>query len=124
MVQLGYFFRTAALASRTPGASPAISLLSYSKNTGLSGELRLMSSSVADAMRSSRSGSGGTMVGSATGSGGAGGRAADDGVEGAGAGGGIARATGGFFLPHAETATVNTTRTSSAARGAGKRINI
>src|SRR5580704_6350021 len=117
MVQLGYFFRTAALASRTPGASPAISLLSYSKNTGLSGELRLMSSSEADAMRSSRSGSGGTMVGSATGSGGAGGRPPVDGDEGGAApGGGIARATGGFLPPHAEATTVNTTRTASAAR--------
>ena len=51
-----------------------ISLLSYSKNSGFNGELRLMSSSDADAIASSLTGSGGTMVGSATGSGGAGGR--------------------------------------------------
>ena len=80
------------------------SLLSYSKNVGLSGELRLRpsrSSSAADEMASALTGSCGTTVGSATGSGGSGGRAD---VEGAGAavgGGGMGRATGGLLPPQA-----------------------
>src|SRR6185295_19349473 len=84
----------------------------YSKKTGLNGELRLRSSSDADAIASSRTGSGGTIVGSATGSGGAGGR--EPVVELApGGGGGSGRATGAGFLPHA--ATLITRSSSSAA---------
>src|SRR6476469_2643601 len=73
-----------------------MSPLSYSKNTGFSGELRFKSSSDAVAIASSRSGSGGTVVGSGAGAGGAGGRV--DVPEGPAGGDGIGRATGGLFL--------------------------
>src|SRR5581483_4269577 len=107
-VQVGYCLMTAALASSTARASAVRSLLSKSKNTGLSGELRLISSSDADEIASSATGSGGTTVGSATGSGGAGGRAADA-AGAAAAGGGAGRATGGFLPPHAAASTATTT---------------
>src|SRR5206468_9677003 len=74
--QVEYFFNVAALSSSARCASDDRSLLSKSKKTGLSGELRFRSSSDADEIASSRTGSGGTTVGSATGSGGAGGREA------------------------------------------------
>src|SRR5262245_46223060 len=110
--QLGYFFNVAAFSSRVFCASALRSLLSYSKNTGFSGELRLRSSSEAEAIASSRTGSGGTTVGSATGSGGAGGRELPlvDVVP--GGGGGIGRATGGVFLPHAATLMTMSSRTA------------
>src|SRR2546426_5280 len=63
-----------------------------------------------DAIASSRTGSGGTIVGSATGSGGAGGR--DGGVEIApGKGGGIGRAMGACFFPHPATLITTSNRT-------------
>src|SRR5204862_3173899 len=70
-----------------------------------SGELLFRSSSDAAEIASSLTGSGGTMIGSTTGSGGAGGR---DGaaVFAGGTGGGIGRAIGGFLAPQA-TAAVN-----------------
>src|SRR5439155_23880121 len=95
-------FNVAALSSSARCASDDRSLLSKSKKTGLSGELRFRSSSDADEIASSRTGSGGTTVGSATGSGGAGGREAGVVVLG-GAGGGIGRAIGVCFLAHAAT---------------------
>src|SRR4029453_19103343 len=112
MVQLEYFFRASALAARIPLPSLVISLLSYKKNTGLIGELRLRSSSEADAILSSRTGSGGRTVGSGTGSGAAGGGAAAAAAPGPVGGGGAARATGGVFLPHAATPAARTTRTT------------
>src|SRR5207302_2994592 len=68
----------------------------------------------ADAMASSRTGSGGTIVGSATGSGGEGGRAAGF-VVGAG-GGGVGRATGGTFLWQPIAARSDITASSFAIR--------
>src|SRR5437867_9372243 len=112
MDQVEYFFRVAAFASSMLLPSALISELSYSKNTGFSGELRFKSSSDAEAMRSSFTGSGGTSVGSATGSGGAGGRAAATGGAGL-FGGGAGRAMGGFLPPHAaasDTSTITTKR--------------
>src|SRR5437879_5163670 len=93
------------------------SALSYSKKAGLSGEFRLRSSSEADVIASSRTGSGGTIVGSATGSGGAGGREALSAVVAAGAGG-VGRATGGLFLWHAVTpsAAITTVAYNAARR--------
>src|SRR3954453_21671893 len=99
-VQAGYCFSTPALSLSARCASDVSSLLSYSKNAGLSGEVLFRSSSDADEIRSSRTGSGGTMVGSAPGSGGAGGREAVLDEEGGG-GGGTGLATGGFFPPQA-----------------------
>src|SRR5262245_36057261 len=120
MAQVEYFFSSAALASRTERPSSVISLLSYSKNSGFSGEVRLMSSSYPDSMLSSLTGSGGTIVGSATGSGGDGGRDADPVVPGGGAG----RGTGAFFPPHAMAATANATNVQVAAPRAAVRISI
>src|SRR4051812_25705314 len=95
--QLGYFFSSAALASSAFCEAALRSLLSSSKYTGISGEFLFKSSSDADEIASSRTGSGGTTVGSLTGSGGAGGRVGlVDAVT--GGGGGIGRATGGAFL--------------------------
>jgi hypothetical protein len=71
----------------------------------LSGEFLFRSSIDADEIASSRTGSGGTTVGSATGSGGAGGRV---GVVVA-VGGGAGRATGGAFLWHAAAVVIATT---------------
>src|SRR5438067_5652193 len=105
MVQVPYFFSSPASWSSALCAAGLRSLLSSSKNTGWSGEFRFKSSSDADEIASSRTGSGGTMAGSVTGSGGAGGR---PGVEGAvvAGGGGVGRATGGVFLPHAAAITL------------------
>src|SRR2546427_446134 len=75
------------------------SLLSRSKYTGFSGEFLFRSSSEADEIASSRTGSGGTTVGSATGSGGVGRR--EGAVVAVVVGGGAGRATGGAFLWHA-----------------------
>src|SRR5438552_16993642 len=111
-VQLGYRFRTVAFSVNAVCAGVSSSALSRAKNAGLSGELRLRSSSEADEMESLGTGSGGTTVGSATGSGGAGGRvAAADAVV---TGGGAGRATGGVFLPQ-PTAVSPTTRRIGAA---------
>src|SRR5712691_7964672 len=123
--QLVYFFNAEAFAFRTAWPSALTSLLSSSKNTGLSGELRLRSSSEADAMVSSLTGSGGTTMGSATGSGGAGGRAA----EGAAAfavvgGGGAGRATGAFLPPHAAATSATKISTHCAAWEAADRVDI
>src|SRR5437762_1474645 len=123
--QVEYFFSAEALALRTAWPSALTSLLSSSKNTGLRGELRLRSSSEADAMVSSLTGSGGTMMGSATGSGGAGGRTAGGAtaavvVDGGGAG----RATGAFLPPQAAATTATRIRTHSAARKAADRVDI
>src|SRR5262245_46124828 len=78
--QLPYFLSSEAFSFSVCWASVDSSSLSYSKKTGLSGEFLFRSSSDAAAMASSRTGSGGTEVGSATGGGGGGGR--DAGVEG------------------------------------------
>src|SRR5438132_10109171 len=120
-VQLGYFFRTAASASSAAWPAALTSALSSSKNNGLSGELRFRSSSEADAMASSRAGSGGTTVGSATGCGGAGGRVPGAVVV---VGGGCGRAMGGFALWQASSVAVRTIRTKSAAREAASRVCI
>src|SRR3954453_18485725 len=101
-VQAGYCFSTPALSLSARCASDVRSLLSYSKNAGLSGEFLFRSSNDADEIRSSRTGSGGTIVGSATGSGGAGGRDAAADPPGGG-GGGRGLATGGFLPPQAPT---------------------
>src|SRR4029453_16141194 len=72
--------------------------LSYSKKTGLSGEFLFKSSSEADAIASSRTGSGGTMGGAGAGGGGRGGAGAvEEGIDAGVAG----RATGALFLWHA-----------------------
>src|SRR6187455_2754105 len=97
-VQAGYCFSTPAFSLSARCASDVSSLLSYSKNAGLRGEFLFRSSSDADEIRSSRTGSGGTIVGSATGSGGAGGRDAEPDPAGVG-GGGSGLATGGFLPP-------------------------
>ncbi len=107
-------FSTAAFSSSTAWASGDTSLLSSSKKTGFSGELRFRSSSDAEAMPSSRTGSGGTTVGSATGTGGAGGREPAVVVP-AGGVGRVGRATGGCLLPQAAArTTVNRTGTKAA----------
>src|SRR5262245_18668160 len=98
--QLLYRLRSAAVSSSVRCPSRVRSLLSSSKKTGFSGELRFKSSSDADAIASLGTGSGGTIVGSRTGVGGAGGRFAVVGSVVVG-GGGVGRATGGAFLPHA-----------------------
>src|SRR5580765_3319454 len=106
-----------AFASSTALAAGSISALSRAKNTGRSGELRLSSSSVADAIASSRTGSGGTVVGSTDGRGGAGGRAgvgAGGVALATGGGGGSGRATGGFLPPHPRATTVAAISTNSA----------
>src|SRR5262245_50775840 len=87
------------------------SLLSRSKKTGLSGELRFRSSSEADETDSSRTGSGGTIAASRTASGGAVGRAPVS-FPADGGGGAVGLAIGGFFL---QSAAVITTIISSAA---------
>src|SRR6185503_20193032 len=70
-------------------------------------------------MASSGTGSGGTIVGSETGCGGAGGR--DDDVEfGGGGGGGIGRATGGFLPPHARAAASDREHLHLARAGRGE----
>src|SRR5207253_5591987 len=84
------------------------------KNTGASGEFLFRSSSEADEMASSRTGSGGTIVGSLTGSGGAGGRPGAAGA--ADGGGGAGRATGGVFLPHAAVITLANAINSTTRR--------
>src|SRR6266487_2131354 len=84
--QFVYLFSSPAFSSSVFCATGLNSSLSYSKKTGLSGEFLFRSSSDADVIASSRTGSGGTTVGSFTGSGGDGGRAAVVEVEGGGAG--------------------------------------
>src|SRR5262249_53590633 len=110
-----YFFSVAAFVSSAVLPSSVISLLSYSKNTGFSGELRFRSSSELDAMASSRSGSGGTSVGSRTGSGGPGTREAEAGGAEDGGGGGGILATGGFLAPQAAAVISTMTRAPRAA---------
>src|SRR5258706_16401520 len=102
MVTAQLALRLSSAAFSSSAACPAVvrSLLSYSKNAGLSGDCRLRSSSELDVMLSARTGSGGTMTGSRTGSGGAGGRGGAV-VSATAGGGGDGRATGGFFLPQA-----------------------
>src|SRR3954469_22752609 len=116
-VHPGKRFISGAFASSTALPAGSISLLSSAKKTGRRGELRLSSSREADAIASSpRTGSGGTVVGSTAGRGGAGGRAA----AGAGAalvtggGGGRGRATGGFLPPHPTATRVAAITISSA----------
>src|SRR3954464_8417715 len=113
-VQPGYCFSTPALSLSARCASDVRSLLSYSKNAGLSGEFLFKSSSDAAEIASSRTGSGGTIVGSATGSGGAGG------WFGAvlGGGGGIGRVTGAVFLPQAAALSASTAKTHTRDRAA------
>src|SRR5215218_9069989 len=101
-VQLGYCLSRPALSLSARWASALRSLLSNSKNAGFSGEVRFRSSRDDVAMRSSRIGSCGTIVGSATGSGGDGGRFVVSPPEPSG-GGGAGRATGGFLPPHEAT---------------------
>src|SRR5580693_8745975 len=112
-------FSVAASSSSAARAATVRSLLSYSKNAGLSGELRLRSSSAADEMASALTGSCGTTVGSATGSGGAGGRAAVDGADAAATGGGgMGRATGGLLPPQAASpahVTIGTRKNATLA---------
>src|SRR5262249_11738528 len=111
--QVGFCFIVPAFSCSTACACSVISELSYSKNTGLSGELLFRSSSEADRTLGSRTGSGGTVTGSRTGSGGSGGRVMVDGTPAAapvGAGGGFTFATGGGFRPQATT-TTDVTRT-------------
>src|SRR4051812_31588527 len=98
--QLVYRFSSAALSSRAFWPSRLRSLLSSSKKTGFSGELRFKSSSEADEIASFGTGSGGTTVGSGTGSGGVGGRFGVA-VPVVGGGGIAGRTTGGVFFPHA-----------------------
>ena len=86
------------------------------KNTGFSGEFRLMSSIEPAAIESSATGSGGTGVGSGAGAGGSGGGVTVVEPDG---GGGMGRATGGVFFPHAPAAMV----TSSSNRNAVLRID-
>src|SRR3954471_7678343 len=112
--QLVYRFSSEALSSSAFWFAALSSLLSSSKNTGFSGEFLFRSSSDADEIASSRTGSFGTAIGSETGTGGAGGRAGVEGV--AGGGGGIGRATGGVFLPHAAAPAQTTAHTITACR--------
>src|SRR3954454_6202568 len=72
--QVPYRFNSAALASSARWPSGLKSLLSNSKNTGFNGEFRFRSSSDAEEIASFGTGSGGTLVGSTAGFGGAGGR--------------------------------------------------
>src|SRR5262245_10453003 len=109
IVHVACCLRTAALPSRTCWPSADRSLLSRSKKTGLSGELRFKSSSDADETASSRTGSGGTIAASRTASGGAVGLAGA--VLADGGGGTVGLAIGGFFL---QSAAVTTTVISSA----------
>jgi hypothetical protein len=81
----------------------------------LSGELRLRSSSDADEMESLGTGSAGTIVGSATGSGGAGGRVGVVDAVVAG-GGGAGLVSGGVFFPHAAAVSPNIKRIDTAER--------
>src|SRR5579872_4775946 len=113
-VQVGYCLSSWASSVSARWASWVSSLLSYSKNAGFRGELRLRSSSDAEVIRSSRTGSGGTMVGSATGSGGAGGLAPGAPEPAAGGGGGAGRATGGFLARQAPITTVHSTSATTA----------
>src|SRR5262249_58219764 len=92
--------------------------------TGFNGEVRLRSSSDADETDSSRTtGSGGTMVASRTGSGGAG-----RGVVSVATGGGGADglAIGAFFLPHAVAAstTVSSMAVTQIPVGTLRRMNV
>src|SRR5688500_20116340 len=93
---VGYFFSTAAFACSSCCPSGLTSELSRPKNNGRSGESRFKSSSDFDPIVSS-AGIGGTIAGSITGCGGAGGAL---GLVSAGciSGGGIGRATGGLLL--------------------------
>jgi hypothetical protein len=65
-------------------------------------------------MESLATGSGGTIVGSATGSGGAGGR--DVAVEAVVNGGGAGLATGGAFFPHAAAVSPHNKKIDTAER--------
>src|SRR3954462_15039707 len=108
----GYFFRRAALVLNACCAVPSTSKLSRGKNTGWNGEfLLMMSRSPLTSGSSVILGSGGIGVVSGTGVGGAGGGAV---VVPDGEGGGIGRATGGFFEPHAPAPSA-ITRTAIAA---------
>src|SRR3954467_7939747 len=116
--QLVYRFSSAAFSSSVFWFAALRSLLSSSKYTGFSGEFLFKSSSDADEIASSRTGSGGTATGSRTGSGGDGGRAGA--VPGALAGGGgMGRARGGIFLWHAARVISATSASAVAVSRAG-----
>src|SRR5688572_11878183 len=89
-----------------------MSAMSRAKNTGWNGEFWLILSISLTFSGSSAIGSGGTLRFSAIGSGGIGGRLAL--LAGSAGGGGIGRATGGVFLPHAPTVTARTIRIHKA----------
>ena len=118
IVQVAYRLSTTAFSSSTDRAGGPISSLSSSKNTGL-GRVAVQVVERRRRNASSRTGSGGTMVGSFTGSGGAGTRVPEAGVT--GGGGGICRATGGCFLPQ-PAATIATRPRMSTALGTAVRI--
>src|SRR5437764_6099968 len=113
-VHVACCLRRAALASRMCCPSVERSLLSRSKKTGRNGEFRFNSSRDADDIASSRTGSGGTIDGSGTATGGAGGRVGAVSLAEAVAGGGgaVGRAIGAFLRPQA--AAVSTTVITSA----------
>src|SRR5881296_2571252 len=112
-VQVPYFLSRVAFSFSVCCASGDSSSLSNSKNTGLSGEFLFRSSSEAVAIASSRTGSGGTIVGSEIGGGGDGGRGAGVVVPVAvGAG----RTTGGGFLWHATPPTSDATAITKTVR--------
>src|SRR5216684_319368 len=113
---------SAAFSSSADLAALLISELSNSKNAGFSGELRFRSSSDVDEMASSRTGSGGTTMGSETGTGGAGGRGDTAASVPESVGGGAGRAIGGFLPPHAATATVNASTPTQAHLTISRRI--
>ena len=122
---VGYLLQQRRRSRRAPPAPPgSISLLSSSKKTGFSGELRLRSSSDADAIASSRTGSGGTdrrlarPARAAPAARGGGVAAALAG----GGGGGVGRATGGCFLPHARDGDDRQQRPAASSAGSVDRI--
>src|SRR3954469_21471011 len=122
-VQVGYCFSRPASPLSARCASLVSSLLSNSKNAGFIGELRFRSSRDAEVIRSSRIGSGGTTVGSATGSGGAGGRP-DASLATGGGGGGEGRATGGFLPPHAASISEHAINAATAPLKPTRRIGL
>src|SRR5262249_49422436 len=108
-------FSVAAFSSSARWPSRLKSLLSSSKNTGFSGELRFKSSRDAEEIASVGTGSAGTRIGSSTGCGGAGGLPPGSPVFVVG-GGGVGRATGGFFFPHAAVVSTHATATAISVR--------
>src|SRR5665213_555428 len=100
--QVAFCLSTAALASSTALPAGSISLLSSAKKTGLSGELRLRSSSDVDVTASSRIGAG---TGVATSVFAGAGRGAGAGGAGSSAAGAEAGSTTGAFFPLQAAAT-------------------